>query len=57
MLKYDTVHGQYEGIIKGSKDGVLEVDGKRIAFHACRNPGPYKLCTTAQGLTSSAIAS
>lgn len=39
MLKYDTVHGQYEGTIKGSKDGVLEVDGKKIAFHACRNPG------------------
>lgn len=39
MLKYDTVHGQYDGTIKGSKDGTLEVDGKKIAFHACRNPG------------------
>ena len=56
MLKYDTVHGQYEGTIKGSKDGVLEVDGKRIAFHACRNPGLYKPRTTAQGLTFTAIA-
>lgn len=38
MFKYDTVHGTYEGSVKGSKDG-LEVDGKHIAFHACRNPG------------------
>ena len=47
MLKYDTVHGQYDGTIKGSKDGVLEVDGKKIAFYACKNPGPCTLCTTA----------
>ena len=38
MFKYDTVHGTYDGSVKGSKDG-LEVDGKHIAFHACRNPG------------------
>ena len=38
MFKYDTVHGAYEGTVKGSKDG-LDVDGKKIAFHACRNPG------------------
>ena len=39
MLKYDTVHGRYPGTITGNKDGILEVDGNRIAFHACRNPG------------------
>ena len=38
MFKYDTVHGTYDGDVKGSKD-CLEVDGKRIAFHACKNPG------------------
>ena len=38
MFKYDTVHGAYSGTVKGSTDG-LEVDGKHIAFHACKNPG------------------
>ena len=38
MFKYDTVHGTYEGSVTGSKDS-LEVDGKHIAFHACKNPG------------------
>lgn len=37
MFKYDTVHGAYSGTVKGSTDG-LEVDGKHIAFHACKNP-------------------
>ena len=43
MFKYDTVHGAYEGTVKGSKDG-LEVDGKHIAFHACKNPGIVLAC-------------
>ena len=43
MFKYDTVHGTYDGDVKGSQDS-LEVDGKRIAFHACKNPGADVVC-------------
>ena len=50
MFKYDTVHGAYDGTVKGSKDG-LDVDGKKIAFHACRNPGQL-LTVTAATITS-----
>ena len=49
MFKYDTVHGAYTGTVKGSKDG-LEVDGKHIAFHACRNPG--EASTLASNMTA-----
>jgi glyceraldehyde 3-phosphate dehydrogenase len=45
MLKYDTVHGNFEGevCVKGDK---LVVNGKEIAVYACMNPAeiPWKDC-------------
>ena len=45
MLKYDTVHGNFEGevYVKGDK---LVVNGKEIAVYACMNPAeiPWKDC-------------
>jgi glyceraldehyde 3-phosphate dehydrogenase len=45
MLKYDTIHGQFDGEIevKGDK---LVVNGKEISIYACMNPEeiPWKDC-------------
>ena len=45
MLKYDTVHGNFQGevSVKGDK---LVVNGKEIAVYACMNPSeiPWKDC-------------
>ncbi len=45
MLKYDTVHGHFQGevFVKGDK---LVVNGKEIAVYACMNPAeiPWKDC-------------
>jgi glyceraldehyde 3-phosphate dehydrogenase len=38
MLKYDSVHGQFEGTIS-DKNGNLVVNGKEIAVFACKDPG------------------
>jgi len=45
MLKYDTVHGQFNGTI-ADKDGKLVVNGKEISVYACMNPEeiPWKDC-------------
>ena len=37
MLKYDTVHGQFDGTIE-DKDGKLVVDGQEIAVFSCMSP-------------------
>ncbi len=37
MLKYDTMHGQFQGEI-GEKDGKLVVNGKEVTVYACMNP-------------------
>ncbi len=37
MLRYDTVHGQFQGTID-SKDGKLVVNGKEIAVFAAKDP-------------------
>ncbi|HML47019.1 MAG TPA: type I glyceraldehyde-3-phosphate dehydrogenase [Clostridia bacterium] len=37
MLRYDTVHGQFQGSID-SKDGKLLVNGKEVAVYGCKNP-------------------
>ena len=37
MLKYDTVHGKFNGTAE-NKDGKLIVNGKEVAFFAERNP-------------------
>jgi len=45
MLKYDTVHGRFEGSVE-VKDGKLVVNGKPIAITACMNAAdiPWKDC-------------
>ena len=37
MLKYDTMHGQYDGTIEYTDDAII-VDGKKILFHAEMDP-------------------
>ena len=37
MLKYDSVHGQYTGTVKGGADGFF-VAGKQVATFACSDP-------------------
>ncbi|MFA7359112.1 MAG: glyceraldehyde 3-phosphate dehydrogenase NAD-binding domain-containing protein, partial [Bacteroidales bacterium] len=37
MLKYDTVHGRFQGTAE-NKDGKLVVNGKEVAFFAEKNP-------------------
>jgi len=37
MLKYDTVHGRFDGTVS-TQDGKLVVNGKKIALYACMNP-------------------
>ncbi|KHE71525.1 glyceraldehyde-3-phosphate dehydrogenase [Halobacillus sp. BBL2006] len=37
MLKYDSVHGRFEGEIKASSDGLL-VNGKKVKLCSTRNP-------------------
>ncbi len=37
MLKYDTVHGRYQGQVSHSSDAII-VDGKTIQFFAEKNP-------------------
>ena len=41
MLKYDSVHGEYDGTIE-VKDGKLVVDGNEIVITAERNPADLK---------------
>ncbi|MGI6085304.1 MAG: type I glyceraldehyde-3-phosphate dehydrogenase [Acetivibrionales bacterium] len=45
MLKYDTIHGQFDGSIE-SKDGKLVVNGNEISVYACMKPEeiPWKEC-------------
>ena len=45
MLKYDTVHGKFEGTAE-AKDGKLVVNGKAIEVFACMNAAdiPWKAC-------------
>ncbi len=37
MVKYDTIHGQFDGSIE-TKDGKLVVNGKAISVFACKDP-------------------
>ncbi|MGI6668927.1 MAG: type I glyceraldehyde-3-phosphate dehydrogenase [Acetivibrionales bacterium] len=45
MLRYDTVHGKFEGEIS-TEDGMLVVNGKKIAVYAAMKPEeiPWKDC-------------
>ncbi|MDD3920766.1 MAG: glyceraldehyde 3-phosphate dehydrogenase NAD-binding domain-containing protein, partial [Eubacteriales bacterium] len=45
MLKYDTVHGRFDGEVS-AKEGKLVVNGKEIAVFACMNANeiPWKSC-------------
>ena len=43
MLKYDTMHGQYEGTIDFDLEkNLLIVDGKAIRVTACKDPNELK---------------
>ena len=43
MLKYDTMHGQYEGTIEADiEKNLLIVDGKAIRVTACKDPNDLK---------------
>ena len=37
MLKYDTMHGRYDGTIEYDDDSIT-VDGKKVLFHAEMDP-------------------
>ena len=45
MLRYDTMHGKYEGDISYTDHSII-VDGKEVKFFACMNPAeiPWKDC-------------
>ena len=45
MLRYDTVHGKFEGSIE-SENGKLVVNGKSISVYACKDPAeiPWSEC-------------
>jgi glyceraldehyde 3-phosphate dehydrogenase len=38
LLKYDTTHGRYPGIVQKISDKEIEVDGKRITIFNCKDP-------------------
>ncbi|MGX8681653.1 MAG: glyceraldehyde 3-phosphate dehydrogenase NAD-binding domain-containing protein, partial [Spirochaetales bacterium] len=43
MLKYDTMHGTYEGTIEADVDkNLLIVDGKAVRVTACKDPNELK---------------
>lgn len=45
MLKYDTVHGKFDGTVE-SGEGCIIVNGKKIAVYGCMSPEeiPWKEC-------------
>ena len=45
MLKYDTVHGRFDGTVE-SGEGCIIVNGKKIAVYGCMSPEeiPWKEC-------------
>lgn len=45
MLKYDSIHGRFDGTVEAGKDYIL-VNGKKIMFYAEREPEniPWKAC-------------
>ncbi len=45
MLRYDSIHGKFNGTIEVEKDAII-VNGKRIAVFACMNPSdiPWASC-------------
>ena len=43
MLKYDTMHGTYEGTIEADVEkNLLIVDGKAVRVTACKDPNELK---------------
>ena len=42
MLKYDTAHGRFDGVVNGYDDTSFTVDGKKIRITAERNPAELK---------------
>jgi glyceraldehyde 3-phosphate dehydrogenase len=45
MLKYDTVHGRFDGTVEAA-DGAIIVNGKKIAVYSCMDPSdiPWSEC-------------
>lgn len=45
MLRYDTIHGRYEGDIEVKEDAIV-VNGQEVKFYACMNPAeiPWSEC-------------
>ncbi len=45
MLKYDTVHGKFDGEVY-AEDGAIVVNGKKVNVYACTDPSqiPWKEC-------------
>eukprot|EP00928_Gymnodinium_smaydae_P050183 TRINITY_DN3377_c0_g1_i2.p2 TRINITY_DN3377_c0_g1~~TRINITY_DN3377_c0_g1_i2.p2 ORF type:complete len:433 (+),score=117.80 TRINITY_DN3377_c0_g1_i2:63-1361(+) len=37
MMKYDSVHGRYDGTVEAAKDALI-IDGKKVALSATRDP-------------------
>ena len=37
MLRYDTMHGQFDGTIEYTDDAII-VNGKTVKFFACMDP-------------------
>lgn len=56
MLKYDTVHGRFDGEVTYT-DNAIVVDGKTIEFFACRDPKeiPWKSCGAEYILESTGV--
>ncbi len=46
MLKYDTIHGQFNGTFEAKGEDKIVVNGKEIAVYACMNAAdiPWKAC-------------
>ncbi|MBQ9832276.1 MAG: type I glyceraldehyde-3-phosphate dehydrogenase, partial [Clostridia bacterium] len=45
MLKYDTVHGRFDGEVY-AEEGAIVVNGKKVNVYACTDPSqiPWKEC-------------
>jgi len=56
MLKYDSVHGQFQGDI-GTEDGKLVVNGRKIAVYNLKDPGeiPWSACGADYVVESSGV--
>ena len=52
MLRYDTVHGKFDGEISYDENSIT-VNGKKVNFFACMNPAEIPWAKSAQNMSSS----